>query len=135
MSASKNNDQKNAPKKKAKKVVSSGVAHVRATFNNTIVNITDPNGNTLVVSTAGANRFKGSRKATPYAAQITAEAAGKLAQDNFGMKTIMIQVNGAGGGRESALRALMSMGFVVTLIKDITPVPHNGCKPRKRRRI
>lgn len=123
-----------ATKKRSKIIVPVGVAHVSATFNNIIVTITDPRGNTVSWSSAGFHSFKGSRKSTPYAAQITAEHAGKLAQE-CGMKTISIEVKGPGSGRESALRALMSMGFVVTSIKDVTPIAHNGCRPPKRRRV
>lgn len=121
-------------KRRDRKNIPVGVAHVNATFNNTIVTITDPFGNTIAWSSAGANGFKGSRKSTPYAAQITAEVAGKKAQEH-GMKTVEVLVKGPGAGRESALRALSSVGFMVTAIKDITPVPHNGCRPPKRRRV
>lgn len=121
-------------KKRARKNVAVGVAHVNATFNNTIISITDLQGNVISWSSAGAHGFKGSRKATPYAAQITAEFAGKLAQEN-GVKTVNVVVKGPGSGRESALRALQNVGFTITAIKDITPVPHNGCRPRKRRRV
>lgn len=121
-------------KKRERKNIAVGVAHVSATFNNTIITITDLQGNTVSWSSAGAHGFKGSRKATPYAAQVTAEHAGKLAQDH-GMKTLSIEVKGPGSGRESALRALQAVGFTVTSVKDVTPVPHNGCRPRKRRRV
>lgn len=121
-------------KKRARKNVAVGVAHVNATFNNTIIAITDLQGNVISWSSAGAHGFKGSRKATPYAAQVTAEHAGKLAQEN-GVKTVNVLVKGPGSGRESALRALQNVGFTITAIKDITPVPHNGCRPRKRRRV
>lgn len=121
-------------KRREKKNVSVGIAYVSATFNNTIVTLTDLQGNVVAWSSAGAHGFKGSRKSTPYAAQITAESAGKKAQDH-GMKTISIIVKGPGSGRESALRALQTVGFAITLIKDVTPVPHNGCRPRKRRRV
>lgn len=123
-----------APKKKDKKTVPIGVAHVNATFNNTIITITDPFGNTIAWSSSGANGFKGSRKSTPYAAQVAAEVAGRKAIEH-GMRTVEVLVKGPGAGRESALRALTAVGFNVTSIKDITPVPHNGCRPPKRRRV
>jgi small subunit ribosomal protein S11 len=121
-------------KKKDKKNVPVGVAHVNATFNNTIITITDPFGNTVAWSSSGANGFKGSRKSTPYAAQVAAEVAGRKAQEH-GMRTVEVLVKGPGAGRESALRALTAVGFNVTSIKDITPVPHNGCRAPKRRRV
>lgn len=123
-----------ALKKKDRKNVPVGVAHVNASFNNTIVTITDPFGNTIAWSSSGANGFKGSRKSTPYAAQVAAEIAAKKAIDH-GMRTVEVRVKGPGAGRESALRALSAAGFTVTSIKDITPVPHNGCRPPKRRRV
>ena len=128
--------QKAAPKarKKERKNVTTGVAHVNSTFNNTIVTITDAQGNTLAWSTAGNMGFKGSRKSTPYAAQIAAEEAGRKAKEH-GVKTLEVLVKGPGSGRESALRALQSVGFIINSIVDITPVPHNGCRPRKRRRV
>lgn len=121
-------------KKKDKKNIPVGVAHVNASFNNTIITITDPFGNAVSWSSAGANGFKGSRKSTPYAAQIAAEVAGRKAQEH-GMKTLEVKVKGPGSGRESALRALSSIGFAITAIKDVTPIPHNGCRPPKRRRV
>ena len=121
-------------KKKVKKNIPVGVAHVNATFNNTIVTITDHKGNTIAWSSAGAEGFKGSRKSTPFAAQLAAESAGKKAKEN-GVKTLEIEVRGPGAGRESALRALQSTGFIITAIKDVTPIPHNGCRPHKRRRV
>ncbi|MAH89142.1 MAG: 30S ribosomal protein S11 [Pelagibacterales bacterium] len=121
-------------KKKIKKNIPLGVAHVNATFNNTIITITDTKGNTIAWSSAGAEGFKGSRKSTPFAAQLAAENAGKKAKDN-GVKTLEIEVRGPGSGRESALRALQSTGFIITSIKDVTPIPHNGCRPPKRRRV
>ena len=121
-------------KKKIKKNIPAGVAHVNATFNNTIITITDYKGNTIAWSSAGADGFKGSRKSTPFAAQLAAESAGKKAKDH-GVKTIEIEVRGPGAGRESALRALQSTGFIITAIKDVTPIPHNGCRPPKRRRV
>lgn len=124
-----------APKKKReRKHITTGVAHVNASFNNTIVTITDTQGNTVAWSSAGKHGFKGSRKSTPYAAQVTADAAGRQAQEH-GMKTLAVLVKGPGAGRESALRALQVVGFTVTSIKDVTPVPHNGCRPPKRRRV
>ncbi|MBU6474445.1 MAG: 30S ribosomal protein S11 [Alphaproteobacteria bacterium] len=122
------------PRKKERKNVTTGTAHVNSTFNNTIVTITDAQGNTLAWSTAGHQGFKGSRKSTPYAAQIAAEDAGRKAQEH-GVKTLEVLVKGPGSGRESALRALQSVGFTINSIIDITPVPHNGCRPRKRRRV
>ena len=121
-------------KKKDRKNVPSGVAHVNATFNNTIITITDPFGNAIAWSSSGANGFKGSRKSTPYAAQMAAETAGKKAIEH-GMRTVAVLVKGPGAGRESALRALAAVGFNITSIKDITPVPHNGCRPPKKRRV
>ncbi len=121
-------------RKKERKNVTTGTAHVNSTFNNTIVTITDAQGNTLAWSTAGHQGFKGSRKSTPYAAQIAAEDAGRKAQEH-GVKTLEVLVKGPGSGRESALRALQSVGFTINSIVDITPVPHNGCRPRKRRRV
>ena len=110
------------------------MAHVNATFNNTHITITDAQGNTIAWSSAGNQGFKGSRKSTPYAAQIAAEDAGQKAKEH-GMKTLSVQVKGPGSGRESALRALQAVGFEITAIRDVTPVPHNGCRPRKRRRV
>lgn len=121
-------------KKKEKKNIAIGVAHVSATFNNTIVTVSDEQGNVIAWSSSGANGFKGSRKSTPFAAQIAAEIAGKKAIEH-GMKTIDIEVSGPGSGRESALRALQSVGLSVSSIRDVTPIPHNGCRPRKRRRV
>lgn len=121
-------------RRREKKNITSGVAHVNATFNNTMITITDAQGNSISWSTAGAMGFKGSRKSTPYAAQVAAEDAGKKAQEH-GVKTLEIEVSGPGSGRESALRALQSVGFNVTSIRDVTPIPHNGCRPRKRRRV
>ena len=121
-------------KKKIKKNIPVGIAHVNATFNNTIITITDTQGNPISWSSAGAEGFKGSRKSTPFAAQLAAENAGKRAKDN-GVKTLEIEVRGPGSGRESALRALQSTGFIITSIKDVTPIPHNGCRPPKRRRV
>lgn len=121
-------------RRREKKNIVSGVAHINASFNNTVVNITDAQGNTISWSSAGMKGFKGSRKSTPYAAQIAAEDAGRKAQDH-GMKTLEVEVKGPGSGRESALRALQATGFVITSIRDVTPIPHNGCRPKKRRRV
>jgi len=126
--------QTRSSKKKVKVQVPHGVASIKSTFNNTIVTISDPNGNVLCWSTTGRNKFKGSRKNTPYAAQITASDAATQALE-FGMKTIDVRVKGPGVGRESAIRALQSVGLTVKSIKDITPIPHNGCRPPKRRRV
>ena len=128
--------EKKAPRarKKEKKNIVVGVAHVAATFNNTIITITDGAGNAISWSSAGMMGFKGSRKSTPYAAQVAAEDAGKKAVDH-GMRTLEVEVSGPGSGRESALRALQTVGLVVTSIRDVTPIPHNGCKPPKRRRV
>jgi small subunit ribosomal protein S11 len=121
-------------KRRERKNITSGVAHVSATFNNTMITITDAQGNAISWSSAGAMGFKGSRKSTPYAAQVAAEDAGKKAAEH-GMKTLEIEVSGPGSGRESALRALQAVGFNVTSIRDVTPIPHNGCRPPKRRRV
>ena len=121
-------------KKRERKNITSGIAHDNSTFNNSKVTITDAQGNTISWSSAGAHGFKGSRKSTPYAAQVTAEDAGKKAAEH-GMKTLEVWVKGPGAGRESALRALQAVGFVITAIRDVTAVPHNGCRPRKRRRV
>jgi small subunit ribosomal protein S11 len=121
-------------RKKEKKNVVVGVAHVAATFNNTIITITDPQGNAVSWSSAGMMGFKGSRKSTPYAAQMAAEDAGRKAAEH-GMRTLEVEVSGPGSGRESALRALQAVGLVVTSIRDVTPIPHNGCRPPKRRRV
>ena len=121
-------------KRREKKNIAAGVAHVNATFNNTMVTITDTQGNTIAWSSAGRQGFKGSRKSTPYAAQVAAEEAGRRAVEH-GMKTVEVEVCGAGSGRESALRALQSAGLGVSSIRDVTPIPHNGCRPPKRRRV
>ena len=121
-------------RKKEKKNVVTGVAHVNATFNNTIITITDGQGNAISWSSAGSLGFKGSRKSTPYAAQVAAEDAAKKAQEH-GMRTLEVEVAGPGSGRESALRALQSVGFTITSIRDVTPIPHNGVRPSKRRRV
>ena len=121
-------------RRREKKNIASGVAHVNASFNNTMITITDAQGNTIAWSSAGTMGFKGSRKSTPFAAQIAGEQAGRRAAEH-GMKTLEVQVRGPGSGRESALRALQSVGFTITSIRDVTPIPHNGCRPRKRRRV
>ena len=121
-------------KRRERKNITSGVAHVNATFNNTVITITDAQGNAIAWSSAGVQGFRGSRKSTPYAAQVAAEDAGRKAMEH-GMKTLGIEVKGPGSGRESALRALQTVGFIVTSIRDVTPIPHNGCRPRKRRRV
>ena len=126
--------KKTKTKTKIKRKVSSGVAHVVSSFNNTIITISDENGNALAWSSAGHKGFKGSRKSTPFAAQIAAEDVGTKAKE-YGIKTLRVEVSGPGSGRESALRSLQSVGYIITSIKDVTPTPHNGCRPRKRRRV
>ncbi|OEF96444.1 30S ribosomal protein S11 [Vulcanibacillus modesticaldus] len=121
-------------KRRERKNIQNGVAHIKSTFNNTIVTITDPHGNAISWSSAGALGFKGSRKSTPFAAQMAAEAAAKAAMEH-GMKTVEVLVKGPGAGREAAIRSLQAAGLEVSLIKDVTPIPHNGCRPPKRRRV
>ena len=121
-------------RRRERKNIVSGIAHVNASFNNTMITITDLQGNTIAWSSAGSQGFKGSRKSTPYAAQIAGEDAGRKAMVH-GMNTLEVQVKGPGSGRESALRALQAVGFTITVIQDVTPIPHNGCRPRKRRRV
>ena len=121
-------------KRRERKNVEKGAAHIQATFNNTIITITDTEGNAVSWASAGEMGFKGSRKSTPYAAQTAAETAGKIAVDH-GMKTVEVYVKGPGSGRESAIRALQTVGLDITMIKDVTPIPHNGCRPPKRRRV
>jgi small subunit ribosomal protein S11 len=121
-------------RRRERKNIASGVAHVNASFNNTMITITDAQGNTISWSSSGTKGFKGSRKSTPYAAQVAAEDAGRKAQEH-GMRVLEVEVQGPGSGRESALRALQSIGFQITSIRDVTPIPHNGCRPRKRRRV
>ena len=121
-------------RRRERKNITSGVAHVSATFNNTMITIADAQGNTIAWSSAGQRGFKGSRKSTPYAAQMAGEAAGRKAQEH-GMKTLEVQVKGPGSGRESALRALQAVGFVITSIRDVSAISHNGCRPPKRRRV
>ena len=126
--------EKKKTKTKIKKKITNGVAHVVSSFNNTIITITDENGNTLAWSSAGHKGFKGSRKSTPFAAQVTAEDVGNKAKE-YGLKSLRVEVSGPGSGRESALRSLQTIGYIITSIKDVTPIPHNGCRPRKRRRV
>jgi len=121
-------------RRRERKNITSGIAHVSATFNNTKITISDVQGNVIAWSSSGSQGFKGSRKSTPYAAQMAAEDAGRKAQEH-GMKTLEVEVKGPGSGRESALRALQAVGFSITSIKDVTPIPHNGCRPPKRRRV
>jgi small subunit ribosomal protein S11 len=125
---------KSKAKKKVRKNIQTGIVHIAATFNNTIVSITDVSGNVISWSSSGTCGFKGSRKSTPFAAQLAAEDAGKKALEH-GVRNVTVLINGPGSGRESALRALNSVGFKINLIRDVTPVPHNGCRPRKRRRV
>jgi len=122
------------PRRRERKNITSGVAHVNSTFNNTMITITDAQGNTISWSSSGMQGFKGSRKSTPYAAQVAAEDAARKAMEH-GMRTLEVEVKGPGAGRESALRALQAVGFTITSIRDVTPIPHNGCRPRKRRRV
>ncbi len=122
------------PRRRERKNITSGVAHVNATFNNTMITISDAQGNAISWSSSGMQGFKGSRKSTPYAAQVAAEDAGRKAMEH-GMRTLEVEVKGPGAGRESALRALQAVGFAITSIRDVTPIPHNGCRPRKRRRV
>ena len=122
-------------RKKSKRSVSDGIAHIHATFNNTIVTITDRQGNALTWATAGGSGFRGSRKSTPFAAQVAAEKAGQAAMDSYGMKNLDVMVKGPGPGRESAVRSLNNVGFKITNINDVTPIPHNGCRPPKKRRV
>jgi small subunit ribosomal protein S11 len=125
---------KAATRKKVKKDVSDGIAHIHASFNNTIITITDRQGNALAWTTAGGSGFRGSRKSTPFAAQVAAERAGEMVKE-YGMKNLEIEVKGPGPGRESAVRALNNIGFQITNITDVTPIPHNGCRPPKKRRV
>ncbi len=121
-------------KRRERKNISNAVAHVTATFNNTMITITDPQGNTIAWASAGSQGFKGSRKSTPFAAQVAAEAVARKAMEH-GVRNLEINVRGPGSGRESALRALAAAGFNITVVRDVTPIPHNGCRPRKRRRV
>lgn len=122
-------------RKKAKRVVTDGVAHINASFNNTLIMITDRQGNALCWATSGGSGFRGSRKSTPFAAQVAAERAGNAAAQEYGLKNLEVRVKGPGPGRESAVRALNNVGFKITSINDVTPIPHNGCRPPKRRRV
>lgn len=122
-------------RKRVKKTVTDGIVHINSSFNNTLITITDRQGNALVWSTAGASGFKGSRKSTPFAAQVAAEHVGRIAKDDFGMKSIIVFVKGPGPGRESALRAFVILGFKIIEISDATGLPHNGCRPKKKRRV
>lgn len=124
----------NRTKKKIKKEVADGIAHIHATFNNTIVTITDRKGNALTWATSGGSGFRGSRKSTPFAAQVAAEHAGKAAQE-YGMKNLDVMIKGPGPGRESAVRSFNNLGFKIGSIVDVTPIPHNGCRPPKKRRV
>ncbi len=126
--------EKPRARRRERKNIISGVAHVNASFNNTIITITDAQGNTVAWSSSGSQGFKGSRKSTPYAAQVAADNAARKAMDH-GVKVLEVEVKGPGSGRESALRALQAAGFTITSIKDVTPIPHNGCRPPKRRRV
>ncbi len=126
---------KSTTKKKARKAVIDGIAFVHASFNNTIITITDRQGNALSWATAGGSGFRGSRKSTPFAAQVASERAGKSAMDLYGLKNLDVKVNGPGPGRESAVRALNACGLKITTITDVTPIPHNGCRPPKKRRV
>ena len=123
-----------ASKKAAKRAGRNGVVHIKASFNNTLITITDPKGNVVAWSSSGSLNFKGSRKSTPFAAQMAAEAAGRKAAD-AGVKVVEIRVKGPGAGREAAIRAIQAIGLTITIIKDVTPIPHNGCRPPKRRRV
>ena len=125
---------KDSTRKKVKKSVTDGVAHIHASFNNTIITITDRQGNALAWATAGGSGFRGSRKSTPFAAQVAADRAGNMVKE-FGVKNLDVSVNGPGPGRESAVRALNNAGFKITSITDVTPIPHNGCRPPKKRRV
>lgn len=125
---------KTKPKKKIKRTVTDGVAHVHASFNNTVITITDRQGNALAWGTAGASGFKGSRKSTPFAAQVAASRVGEAVQE-YGLKNLEVRVKGPGPGRESAVRALNNAGFKIATITDVTPIPHNGCRPPKKRRV
>lgn len=124
-----------SPRKRVRKQVADGMAHIHASFNNTIVTITDRQGNALSWATSGGSGFRGSRKSTPFAAQVAAEVAGKAAQETYGVKNVDVLVKGPGPGRESAVRALGALGYKINSISDVTPIPHNGCRPPKKRRV
>ena len=130
-----NNSVTTRTRKRAKRVVSDGVVHINSSFNNTLITVTDRQGNTLTWATAGVAGFKGSRKSTPFAAQVAGERVGTIARDEYGMKTLIVFIKGPGPGRESALRAFIALGFKIVEISDATGLPHNGCRPRKRRRV
>lgn len=134
MAKAKGKKERKGGKKREKRNVPHGVVHIRATFNNTLVSISDPEGNVVAWSSAGRIGFKGSRKGTPFAAQVAAQNAAQTARD-MGMRTVDVQVKGPGAGRESAVRSLQATGLEVKSIRDVTPIPHNGCRPRKRRRV
>jgi small subunit ribosomal protein S11 len=134
MANTKADAEKGKAKRRVKKNVSTGVVYINSTFNNTLITITDVNGNTIAWASAGVRGFKGSRKSTPFAAQLAADDAARKAQDH-GMQTVSVRVSGPGAGRESALRGLQSAGLRISSIKDVTPIPHNGCRPPKRRRV
>ena len=125
---------KKKTKQKVKRSITNGIAHIVSSFNNTIITITDDKGNALAWSSAGLKGFKGSRKSTPFAAQVAAEDVGNKVKE-YGIKSLTVEVSGPGSGRESALRSLQSIGYIISSIKDVTPIPHNGCRPRKRRRV
>ncbi|OGL40586.1 MAG: 30S ribosomal protein S11 [Candidatus Schekmanbacteria bacterium RBG_16_38_11] len=127
-------EEKKVKKKKVKKVFKSGIAHIKSTFNNTVISITDTEGNVVAWASSGSSGFKGSRKSTPFAATVAADNAAKKALE-FGMRQVEVFVRGPGSGREAAIRALQSAGLAITVIKDVTPIPHNGCRPPKRRRV
>jgi small subunit ribosomal protein S11 len=127
-------DATGARRRKVKRTIPEGVLHIHSTFNNTIISLTDPKGNVVAWASAGQCGFKGSRKGTPFAAQVAAESVARRAEE-YGMRTVRVLVKGPGSGRESALRSMQNAGFNVTLIKDVTPIPHNGCRPPKRRRV
>jgi small subunit ribosomal protein S11 len=128
-------DKKTKVRKKNKRIVSDGVVHVYSSFNNTTITITDRQGNALSWATAGGSGFRGSRKSTPFAAQVAAEKAGTVARDDFGMKAVIVFVRGPGPGRESSIRSLIALGFKIIEISDVTGIPHNGCRPSKKRRV
>lgn len=129
------NNKNTVKRKKAKRIVHDGVLHIHASFNNTIVTFTDKQGNTLCWATSGGSGFRGSRKSTPFAAQVAAESAGNVAKQDFGVRSVDVLINGPGPGRESAVRAVIALGIKITEIKDVTGIPHNGCRPPKKRRV
>ncbi len=135
MAKGKGSNKRGKKKRRNRRTVQVGLAHIHATFNNTIITLTDTNGNALSWSSAGARGFKGSRKSTPYAAGVAAEDAARAAMEEYGLKKVAVNLKGPGTGRESALRSLQSAGLKITRIRDVTPLPHNGCRPPKRRRV